>query len=712
VRFFVDLRGVSGVRTGVLGFPQARRGQSMRQCYSIGTAKFELLSQLLIVTLLSALPAFASSKDEPKWLEVHTAHFSVITDAGDKRGREIALRMEQMRTVFGQLLLRDKLKMPVPVTVIALKSDKQYGLVAPAKQSVASGFYVPGADRIYIVLNMVAADPWRSVAHPLAHYLLNFNYPPAAGWFDEGLAEYFGSIQIHRQVELGGDPELAAEWQEDIFDEMRRDPNVPQSLTQLASSPVWLSMVDLFNMKHDLAGTREGSHNTIFYAQSWMVVHYLVNKNKLPEVGKYFDLVHNQKVPVEKAMVQAFDMSPAQMEEAVKAYFKSLSGLGIALDQAKKPVADPVEIQQPDHLPLPFGIDDIGMAVNPVKDEEARAIIGDVMARIPGHREQALRDLQQLATDPKENELAHRGLASDAIRQKKFEAAAEELDKATELSPRDPWIWYYRSAMKYQKAQATRQEMQGLANMMQDLRAVTDWYPEMADAYNMLGMARVEGGGINSALEAQRQAVALAPRNVEYLFNLGQIYVAGKKWEQAREIFTRIKGGSDHVAAGAAKKQLDDLDTLQKYGVRPQRAGESEVPAGAASTPAADMTKPSSKSDAVPAKAAKKAEDEDDEAEVPAKPPATKHGAADHQRTGPVQFLKGKIVSSDCSKSPEATVTVLSGMTTYKMHASDYKSLLVIGENTFSCDWTNRLVSVNYRAMGKHEGELVSIEVR
>ena len=681
----------------------------MRQRYSIAIVKIELLAQIFSLAFLSALPAFASAKDEPKWLEVHTAHFSVITDAGEKRGREIALRLEQMRTVFGQLLLRDKLKMPVPISVIALKSEKQYGLVAPAKQSLAPGFYVPGADRIYIVLNLFAADPWRSVAHPLAHYLLNFNYPPAAGWFDEGLAEYFGSIQIHRQVELGGDPELAPEWHEDIFDEMRRDPNVPQSLTQLASSPVWLSMVDLFNMKHDVSGTREGTHNTLFYAQSWMVVHYLLNKNKLPEVGKYFDLVHNQKMPVEKAMIQAFDMSPAQMEEAVKAYFKSLSGLGIALDQAKKPVADPVEIQQPDHLPLPFGIDDLGMAVNPVKDEEARAIIGEAMARIPEHREQALRDLQQLAADPKENELAHRGMASDAIRQKNFDVAAEELDKATELNSRDPWIWYYRSAMKYQKAQATRQEMQGLANMMQDLRAVTDWYPEMADAYNMLGMARVEGGGINSALEAQRQAVALAPRNVEYLFNLGQIYVAGKKWEQAREIFTRIKSGSDRTAAAAAKKQLDDLDTLQKYGVRPQRAGESEVPTGAASTPAAGSANPSAKGGAVPAKAAKHArdEDEDDETEVRAKPPAPKRGT-----TGPVQFLKGKIVSSDCSRSPEATVTVLSGMTTYKMHASDYKSLLVIGENGFSCDWTNRLVSVNYRAMGKHEGELVSIEVR
>ncbi len=639
---------------------------------------------VLNLLVAGALSHFAFAKDEPKWIEVHTAHFSVVTDAGEKRGREVALRMEQMRSVFGQLLLRDKLRMPVPITVIALKSDKQYGLVAPAKQSLANGFYVPGSDRIYIVLNLFEADPWRAVAHPLAHYFLNYNYPPAQGWFDEGLAEYFGSIQIGKQVEIGGDPELAPEWHEDIFEsELRRDPKTPQSLTQLLSSPVWLSMVDLFTMKHDGSGAREGTHNTLYYAQSWMVVHYLLNKNKMPEAGAYFDLVLNQKVPVEKAMVQAFDMSPAQLEDVVKTYFKTLSGLGVALDQAKKPIAMPVDMQQPDHLAIPFDTDDIGMAVSPVKEEEARAAIGDVMARIPEHRDQALHDLQQLTADPKDNEAARRGLAWDDIRQKKFDAAADELEKATELNPRDPWIWYYRSALKYQKAQATRQEMQGLANMMQDLRAVADWYPELAEAYNMLGMARVEGGGISSALEAQRQAIALAPRNVEYQFNLGQIYDAGKKWDLAREVFTRLKTGPDRVAATAAKQQLDDLDTLQKYGVRPQRAGESAAPAGAASAV------------------------EDDDADAAPKPAVAKPGT-----TGPVQFLKGKIVSSDCSKPPEATVTILSGMTTYKMHASDYKSLVVIGEDRFSCEWTNRLVSVNYRAAGKNGGEIVSLEVR
>jgi len=50
--------------------------------------------------------------------------------------------------------------------------------------------------------------------------LLELQLSPVQGWFDEGLAEYFGSIYIGKQVELGGDPELLAEWHEDALDDL------------------------------------------------------------------------------------------------------------------------------------------------------------------------------------------------------------------------------------------------------------------------------------------------------------------------------------------------------------------------------------------------------------------------------------------------------------------------------------------------------------
>ena len=89
--------------------------------------RFGIGPVILSLVIAGCFSPLAFAKDEPKWIEVHSAHFSVLTDAGDKRGREVALRMEQMRAVFGQLILKDKLNMSVPITVIALKSDKQYG---------------------------------------------------------------------------------------------------------------------------------------------------------------------------------------------------------------------------------------------------------------------------------------------------------------------------------------------------------------------------------------------------------------------------------------------------------------------------------------------------------------------------------------------------------------------------------------------------------
>src|SRR5260370_7703185 len=78
-----------------------------------------LLAMLVVlnsVVLTLVAPQLAFAKDEPKWIEVHTAHFSVLTDAGGKPGREVALRTEQLRPVFCQLLLRDKLVLPLPIT--------------------------------------------------------------------------------------------------------------------------------------------------------------------------------------------------------------------------------------------------------------------------------------------------------------------------------------------------------------------------------------------------------------------------------------------------------------------------------------------------------------------------------------------------------------------------------------------------------------------
>src|SRR5882762_8929959 len=267
-----------------------------------------LLAGLLLCT-------FSPAADRTPWLEIHSAHFIVITDAGDKKGREVALRFEQMRAVFATLLTRERLNQPLPLTILACKNDKSYYQLAPLRQGQpidVPGFFLPGEDQGFFVLNLFEEEPWRAVAHDFAHMLLNYNYPSAQGWFDEGLAEYFSSIRVdNKQVEIGGDPELRASAAQDLL-QNQRDTHSAKSLTELLGAQVWLSMPDLFAMKHDTSTYTEGTHHTLFYAESWMTVHYLLHENKLPETGTYLDLVENQHVPVEEAIQKALGVTAAQ----------------------------------------------------------------------------------------------------------------------------------------------------------------------------------------------------------------------------------------------------------------------------------------------------------------------------------------------------------------------------------------------------------------
>ena len=47
-----------------------------------------------------------------------------------------------------------------------------------------------------------------------------------------------------------------------------------------------------------------------------------------------------------------------------------------------------------------------------------------------------------------------------------------------------------------------------------------------------------------------------------------------------------------------------------------------------------------------------------------------------------------------------------------KLRTDNYKTLLLVGGDQFSCDWQGISVLVNYKAGGKTDGDLVSLELR
>jgi hypothetical protein len=662
--------------------------------------------------------------EQSAWLEIHSSHYTVITDAGDKKGREVALRFEQMRAVFATLLMKERLNEPVPLTILAFKNDKTYFQSAPLRRGQpigAAGFFVPGEDHNFIVLNLFEEESWRAVAHDFAHLLLNYNYPPVQGWFDEGLAEYFSSIRLdNQQVEIGGDPELQSPYTEDLLQNEREVRNPQKSLTELLSGQAWLALPDLLTLKHDTSSYTESTHNTLFYAQSWMVMHYLLHEKKLPETGTYFDLVENQHVPVEQAIQKAFGITAVQFDQAVKDYFHSLKPLFTALDASKQSNSR-INSPQVYQFPQMVGPNDSVMNAKSVSENDARALAAEMKVRIPDRREAAIEELQGLATAPDQaaekaasdrarernrngqedqeakkigsltatgNEIAHRALAWDRLQRGEFEAAAEELGNAAAINPRDMWIRYYLSVLKYRISQAKHTDIQGLPNMLQDLSAVLEWYPEFADAYDLMAIARREGGGPVAAMQAERAAVQLSPRNQEYVYHLAEIYVDDKKWEAARTLLERLKSSSDPKVATEARERLGQIGNEQKYGV------------AAGSAPARKLTTQSSPFDVLEQDAAKRA----------AAAQASQSAGTGDRR--PAKFIRGRLVGVDCSQSPAAVLTVASGGVVLKLRTSDYKSLSLIGADAFSCAWNDRSVSVNYKAGGLSDGDLVSVEMR
>lgn len=663
---------------------------------------------LVCATLLSS--AFAEKKEPNPWLQINSAHYTVITDAGDKKGREVALRFEQMRAVFASIFTKDHLNQPVPLTILALRNEDSYFKLAPLHNGQpieVPGFFLPGDDQNFIVLNLTEPEPWRAVSHDLARMLLNDNYPPAESWFDDGLADYFTSIRVDdAQVQIGGDPVLARATNRNNETSSAAS---GESFTELLNTQPWMSLPELFatSPRHD------DSTATLSEAESWMVMHYLIHEKKLSETGTYMGLVLVEHTPVPDAIQKAYGVSPEQLEQAVKDYFHSLTSLQTAL-QAPQSASAAAQPYQYSALVKP---DDSAIISKPCPEPDARVISAEVQVRIPERRDLGLQALKTLATTPTPadikaearneeaekrrnradadadtlptsaagNEMAHRVLAWDAIQHDEFEQAMSELGDAAALDQRDMWIRYYLCALKFRMAQEKKADIAGLANMLIDLRSVLEWYPEMANAYDLLAMARNEGGTTPAAMQAERAAMNLSPRNQLYLYHLAQIYITGRKWDAAQNILVRLKTGDDPQLAQLAQERLDEIGNQRKYGLT--------APGGAQ----AQLAPQKSPFDVLDQDAAQRAAQEKQEDTADARP---------------TKFVKGRLIAVDCSTPPTAVLTISAQGALLKLRSADYKSLLLIGADDFSCSWHDRQISVNYKPGGLSDGDLVSLEVR
>jgi tetratricopeptide (TPR) repeat protein len=598
---------------------------------------FFLLAVLLIVTFRRAPVVLAG---ESQWVEVRSPNFSVVTDAGEKRGREVAMRFEQMRAVFGALMTKANVNLPIPLQIVAFRNGKEMRQFAPlfkGKPIELAGLFQQGSDRSFILLDMSVENPWTVVFHEYAHQLMNGNlqgeFDP---WFQEGFAEYFSSIEVDSKEARVG-----------------KIPNNEYVILQQVGT---MKIADLFRVQQNSPTYNEsGDHRNSFYAESGMLMHYIYDNQLLPKVALYFDLEENKHTGVDDAIQQAFGMSPAQFDKTLRNYVSSGH-------YKYYPIPNPANIASNNYT------------VAPLSSAAGNAVLADVHLHSRDYQERAVSEFQDILKSDPNNAAACRGLGYAYLQKQDFTQAGEYFRRASQLDSKDPRVHYYSAMLM-----AREGGFGGGSNapaMIEELETSIRLDPNFADSYALLAFAQSTARDPAKALGTMRKAIAISPRNESYLFNLANIYLANRQADQAIAVLRSLQVTDNPLLASQVTTLLAQA---QQFKAMMQAQGES-----AGSVLVVRRQPP-----------------EDASSPVVAKTPS-----------GPVKFLRGMLTHVDCSNSPLASFTLVSGAKTWKMNVADRNHLVLIGADAFSCDWSKQKVAVNYRETSAGEGSIVSLEIQ
>jgi Flp pilus assembly protein TadD len=627
---------------------------------------------LMLICLIAAA-AFA----ENEWVEVRSPNFSVITDASEKRGRDIALRFEQMRYVFSALLRKDMVNIPVPLQIVAFRNTKEFREFMPlweGKPVKASGLYQGGEDRNFIMLDLSVPEPYSVVFHEYAHLLLNGNYPRTQPWFDEGFAELYRTTQIIGKTAKVGD--------------------VADDLGHVLLNSKLLPVIDLFSITQDSKIYNErGDRNHLFYSQSWLVVHYLFDNNKLAEVGMYFNLTQNQNVPVAEAIQKAFGMSPRDFDKEIEKYLR---------------------VNRFRTWQFEIGRFEMALYKNEkLKPADAQAVLADVHLHSHDYLDKAIAEFQAILESQPDHAAAHRGLGYANLRKGDLSTAGEHFRRAAALDSNDARVHYYTALLMNRQALNEGGRIEQPDAMMSHLKRAIQIDANLADAYNLLAYVEVTNGSPAEALESIKTAIRLSPRNDYYYATLAQVYMAQRKWDDAETTLKRLESSSDKALAARSRSNLQRVAEyrqnvhLSDWADLKKRNEQKEW----GTTPSQERLA-------------------EDAAKDQAKPDAP---SAPNAR--PVKFVKGRLVSVACGEDGRAILTVTAGAEntrvaslkkrgtpaapanapagkTVKLVVPDAKKVLLLGADEFSCAWRNQRVAINYHAGGEFDGEVMSVELQ
>jgi tetratricopeptide (TPR) repeat protein len=591
-----------------------------------------------VLVLALGAEAFAGNA---QWVQVKSPNFTVITDAGEKKGRDTALHFEQMRAVFGTIFNKAKVASSQPLYILAFKSSKEFKALCPlwkGKPEELAGYFQPGNGVTYIALDLAQENRWNVIFHEYGHFLLNSNSIESPPWFDEGFAEYYSTVKVDGKHFVFG--------------------NIPQGDPEILQQYQWLPVDQLFSVAHDSPFYNEHNRQTIFYAESWLAMsHYFFNNKNQKQVWTLLQLQH-RGVSVDDAIQQVFGMDAKALDKDLHNFYSS----------------GKVGVFQGD---MPAGMDGLTMTAGPVEEIDARARVAELKLQMKDHRAEGVQEFEQIVKEKPDHPVALRGLAYAALQNGEKEKAADYFKRAAATQSDDAHIYFFSAVLAMQLDAQHNPEL--LNQMQSSLQKALQLDPSFADAYGWLGLTYAWQGKMQEAVEPTEKAVELSPRNEQWSMNLAGYYANAERYDEALKICQTLAKSSNGMVAQQAASMYSSLNQYKeekaKYNnwkkEQEEKQKQEEVEVAAAE-------KASLKEREAP---------KDKNATGPA-PGHTVRASGRMSEDSVLNFFEGTLKQVVCAPQ-QTTFVVVSRSQVTTLVTSDVQQVSFSGNGTFSCDLAN-----------------------
>lgn len=509
---------------------------------------------LALAVLVCLAPQARARGGEPGWTGVRTKNFLVVGRGRAAQVRREATRLEQfhaaLSSVFARLVGGERAGPRAPTTVVLFSDDAAYSPFKPRFggriAGGVAGHFQSSHEVNYIAVSLASERDEGSsstLLHEYVHLLFSDYFRNAPVWLKEGMAEYYSTARVNGggRVTLGG-------------------PVKPRQRFLRSGLP--LPLTALFAVEESSPHYQENGKRALFYAESWALVHYLLNgggEARREQFARYLGLL-SSGAEAAASFREAFGTSPDKLEGELAAYVR-LPAYPERVETFER---------AEESRPSPHDA--------PLTEAEAAWHLGDMLLRA-GRDEEAEAYLRRALDADARLAAAHVSLGVLRLRQNRFDEAQQLLRRAAALDP-------LNHLARFHLADALRRE--GVAGVVsaaefdektrlirEELRRSIELAPDFLEAYKLLALVELERGDrLGEAASLLEKAMGMAPRRREFPLLLAQARIRTREFAAARTLVESItRRGGDPKLLAHAEKLLAVIASKGEEG----RKGEAEA---------------------------------------------------------------------------------------------------------------------------------------